>query len=227
MNGRDRAFIRSLVHRTKDRICVHCARPFRAKRASDRPRYCSEACREATRKARYREQNLAEAPKKLIRCYGCHKVRKPRNFYRDLNTKRGYGRTCKTCLASPSVKQQQKVRAARWTQRLRDTDPQRYLWREAQQRAKKTGVAFTIRVEDVRIPERCPVLGIPLFFGNRGNPNSPSLDRLEPSGGYTPSNVRVISFRANSLKHNATLEELRAIYRYVQAQLRRKDGDGK
>lgn len=111
--------------------------------------------------------------------------------------------------------------------RLRETDPQRYLWREARQRAKRSGVAFTLQPEHIQIPDRCPVLGIPLFFGERGNPNSPSLDRVNATVGYVPENVRVISFRANTIKHNATWEELRAVYLYVQAQVLRKPRDGR
>ena len=41
--------------------------------------------------------------------------------------------------------------------------------------------------------------------------SSPSLDRIIPSLGYVKGNIRVISFRANTLKNNATLSELELI----------------
>lgn len=73
------------------------------------------------------------------------------------------------------------------------------------------------------MPATCPVLGTPLAVG-RGDRNSPgpspcspSIDRIEPHLGYVKGNVRTISFRANEIKKNATLAELRAIVAYVEA----------
>lgn len=85
-------------------------------------------------------------------------------------------------------------------------------------RARKNGVEFSLVVEDIVIPEVCPVLGIPLIpcarnHGERGptEPNSPTIDRIDNSKGYTKDNVVVVSWRANRLKNNATLEEMRMI----------------
>ena len=67
----------------------------------------------------------------------------------------------------------------------------------------------TITVVDVIIPDLCPMLGIPLAMsvGAPSN-NSPSLDRIDSSKGYIPGNVWVISHKANSMKRDATREEL-------------------
>lgn len=84
----------------------------------------------------------------------------------------------------------------------------------AHARAKKAGVPFTITAADIIIPTHCPVLGIPLFpkLGKQGGgENSPSLDRVRPEKGYVPGNVIVISNRANRLKSDATVKELRDI----------------
>lgn len=56
---------------------------------------------------------------------------------------------------------------------------------------------------------KCPILGIELAWGGgaTGRDNSPSIDRLENTRGYTPDNCRVISWRANRLKSDATDEE--------------------
>jgi hypothetical protein len=84
----------------------------------------------------------------------------------------------------------------------------------ARSRAKVSEVPFTITVRDVVIPSHCPILGIPLFpmKGKKGGgDNSPSLDRIEPERGYVPGNIIVISNRANRLKSDATIEELRSI----------------
>jgi len=85
-------------------------------------------------------------------------------------------------------------------------------------RAKKNGMEFSLAKEDITIPETCPVLGIPLYkMKGRAGSNSPSLDRIRSSEGYVPNNVRVISYRANFLKNNATVEELEKVLVYMRS----------
>lgn len=84
----------------------------------------------------------------------------------------------------------------------------------ARVRARLAEVPFTIEAKDIVIPSHCPILGIPLFQvkGKKGGgDNSPSLDRIEPNRGYVPGNIIVISNRANRLKSDASIEELRSI----------------
>ncbi|MFN3573641.1 MAG: hypothetical protein ACK4TR_08950 [Phenylobacterium sp.] len=86
--------------------------------------------------------------------------------------------------------------------------------RAARSRAKRAGVPCTITVGDIVIPSHCPVLGIPLVrrLGKKGGcDQSPSLDRIVPELGYVPGNIVVVSRRANRIKNDATIEELRAI----------------
>lgn len=91
-----------------------------------------------------------------------------------------------------------------------------YLLRRAAARAKERGIPFTITAVDVVVPATCPVLGIPLAFGGReGRDNSPTIDRTIPTEGYVPGNVRVISYRANRIKTDATLAELQALVAYL------------
>lgn len=82
----------------------------------------------------------------------------------------------------------------------------------ARSRAKKKGLEFNITSKDVVIPEYCPILGLKLErapYGSRaGQPQSPSIDRLDATKGYIPGNVWVISRKANIIKTDATLDEL-------------------
>lgn len=73
----------------------------------------------------------------------------------------------------------------------------------ARLRASRNGRAFAIDLSDISIPDVCPVLGTAML--------QPSLDRIDSSRGYVPGNVRVISLRANTLKNNATVEELELV----------------
>lgn len=105
----------------------------------------------------------------------------------------------------------------------RATDPAvwaGYMISRTKHRAKKRGIEFGITAADLVLPDKCPVLGIPLVVGLgqgfRANPASPSVDRFDNNLGYVPGNVRIISYRANVLKNDATLEEMRAVLRYME-----------
>ena len=82
------------------------------------------------------------------------------------------------------------------------------LWLAARERAKKSGVDFTIKKSDIHIPDICPLLSITIKPGCADRHHSPSLDRKDNNFGYTPDNIWVISSRANTLKNNATGNEL-------------------
>lgn len=86
-------------------------------------------------------------------------------------------------------------------------------------RAARHGVPFSLRAEDITIPTVCPVLGKPLTLPDgSGGPGdySPSLDRIVPTLGYVAGNVRVISYRANRIRNDATLAELEAVLTYMK-----------
>ena len=89
------------------------------------------------------------------------------------------------------------------------TYPIKPLIYEARKRAKKLGIECTITEDDIVIPEFCPVLGIPIVpYQTENNRDScPSLDRISLQHGYVPGNVAVMSYRANRLKNDGTIDE--------------------
>ncbi len=91
----------------------------------------------------------------------------------------------------------------------RKENPEIFMLRNAKARALAKNLDFNIEIEDITIPEFCPILGIKLEI-SEGAPSSssPSLDRIIPELGYTKGNVRVISNLANSMKANATIDQL-------------------
>ncbi|WP_139375704.1 hypothetical protein [Sphingopyxis flava] len=127
----------------------------------------------------------------------------------------------------PSVKQKTRASVKRATpqkpRKVYEKDPRADLFWNAKRRARKAGIPFTITMDDIVIPSHCPVLGIPVFrmTGSKGGgDNSPSLDKINPNLGYVKGNVIVISGRANRLKADASIKELRDIASFY-ATLRR------
>ena len=91
-----------------------------------------------------------------------------------------------------------------------NTPREKRLWSAAKSRANRKGREFSIELSDIVIPDTCPVLGTPMV--------GPSLDRIDSSKGYVKGNVRVISKRANTLKNNATIEELELVLKDLKGE---------
>jgi hypothetical protein len=87
----------------------------------------------------------------------------------------------------------------------------------ARRRAREKGLDLNIDITDILIPEKCPLLDIPLQFNSvKCRDNSPTIDRIDCKLGYVKGNVQIISFKANTIKNNATVEELNLLTERLQ-----------
>ena len=105
---------------------------------------------------------------------------------------------------------------------MRKTSTEVYMFRGAKKRAKASGIPFSLEIEDIVIPETCPVFGFPLVknLGGKGPSSlSPSLDRIIPELGYVKGNIQVISYLANKMKSNATQEQLSLFAKWINNNL--------
>lgn len=95
-----------------------------------------------------------------------------------------------------------------------------YLLTTARKRAKQAGIECTIKESDIVVPDVCPILGVKLGR-SRGAVDraSPSLDRVDSSVGYVPGNVRVISWYANKMKNDLTVDQVRNLLSYMEGKL--------
>lgn len=110
-------------------------------------------------------------------------------------------------------------RATNWNARK---PPEHKMYNAARRRAEKKGIPFNIEISDIIIPKVCPILGIELRASKkRPSANSPSLDKIIPELGYVKGNIQVISWRANIIKHDASLDELQKIVDYIKDHLTR------
>lgn len=105
-----------------------------------------------------------------------------------------------------------------------NNNPKNVMVAAAKQRAKKLGLDFSLTVENCPdTPEYCPILGIrlePKREGTKGTfRGSPTLDRIDNTKGYTPDNLRVISYQANKWKSNMSIEDVERLLAYMKGEV--------
>lgn len=103
---------------------------------------------------------------------------------------------------------------------FREEAPWKLTYKNTRGGARKRGIEFNITEEYIKSiwNDVCPVLGIPLKANaSRYEDNSFSLDRIDNTKGYIEGNVVIISNRANKLKNNASLDELRKIVKFLES----------
>lgn len=92
----------------------------------------------------------------------------------------------------------------------------------AKARAKKSDIPFDLSLDylvsiypEVSI---CPIFGVQMVWNSMSGPrsNSPSLDRIHPAIGYVEGNVVWICHRANRIKSDATLDELKKLVDFYE-----------
>lgn len=131
---------------------------------------------------------------------------------RGINLKRGHTTSC-GCRGLETLAEQRTTHGQSRT-------PEYRLWVQAKSRARKFNRPFDIEHTDIVIPAYCPLLDIPLYRGiGRVGSNSPSVDCLRPELGYTKGNVWVVSYRANTIKNNLTLEQLQSFVDKIERKI--------
>ena len=95
------------------------------------------------------------------------------------------------------------------------TDFGNWVWRSKHgnnSRARKE-----LKVEDYNniMRTHCPLLEMELSYKSYEGKVCPSnyatLDKIDPSKGYVCGNIQILSYRANTLKNSATIDELKTI----------------
>ena len=136
-------------------------------------------------------------------CRLCNKEKNIDSFYLrlDTNTHRTECRSCQ------SGKRTEKAR------KIGSNEHIRVLLRDARHRAKKRNITFSLTIEDIKkiVIKKCPILGMKLKIGMDNWQNSPSLDRIDNDKGYIKENVIMVSHMANSIKNQATPDQIQKV----------------
>jgi hypothetical protein len=133
-------------------------------------------------------------------CTKCNDTKDLSSFGKYTKNKDGLKEVCKDC---------RKLEAKEY---FKTKDRQRHSLETIRARAKRMGIDFDLEYNDLIVPEKCPVFGYILertVYSEKKNRHlSPSVDRIDPSKGYTKNNIQIISNLANVMKHDATPEQL-------------------
>lgn len=142
---------------------------------------------------------------------------------RRLKRSKHYSATVRT---QPSVraKENEYHRAKRARQLDRDpiTHRVKKMLHHARERAKDDGVQCTLTLADIMgmVADTCPVLGLSFDWRAKArSERSPTLDRVDSHGGYTLSNVSMISWKANRLKNDGTASDHEKIAAWMRSKL--------
>ena len=140
-------------------------------------------------------------------CTKCKKLLPLSSFTKGPDN--GYRYQCRTCNNEYQLNQERrKKNSSNYYNRKKETNPQLFMWKQAKHRAQwdYNDMEFTLLIEDISIPEKCPYFNIP--FKALDKKYGYSLDRIDSTKGYTKDNIQVISRLANIMKNNATEQEL-------------------
>lgn len=154
-------------------------------------------------------------------CTHCHKLLPLEEFSINNGNSTGRKSHCRVCISNNiENKRLNKIRCSgyylrkgqRESRDWKRNNIKEYLYNSAKTRAKQRNEEFSIDLEDIIIPELCPLLGIRLQY-NEGikQDTSYSLDRIDSTKGYIKGNIWVVSLRANRIKNDSTIEELEMI----------------
>lgn len=128
---------------------------------------------------------------------------------------------CRLCakeryVRSPAIRKRERERV----RKRRARNVAGYMISVLRRNARKRGHEFALKPADILpLPTHCPILGIKLDYSGDGEgdrDNFASVDRFDSAIGYLPGNVTVISYRANWLKQDATLDELKRIVTWME-----------
>lgn len=139
-------------------------------------------------------------------CNGCNIEKHTSDFSIKNQTNDGLECICRICKSTHSKKKYSETKTQ---------TKNAYMLSRAKTRAKDKNLEFNIDINDVVIPNICPVLNIPIILGanNETKSNAPSIDRIDNSKGYTKDNIIIISYKANIIKNSASLNEMYLIYK--------------
>ena len=187
--------------------CLECNSPL----GKRQKKFCSRKCMNVRNAREFGMKHREENPNRYKVCGECNQSLNLNKFslIEKWNINSGTKDFCKKC--SKTIQQTEKLNRD-WK-----VDVAKLLYKNIKSRCKRIGREFSIELDDIIIPKKCPVFGFDLKREDRETwMCAPSVDRIDSSKGYIKGNVTVVSRRANILKRDATVEELEQLFNYYK-----------
>lgn len=179
----------------------------------------------------------AQHPKKL-KCSSCKEDKETKEFYiSNKYPKRGYEYRCIECskkrslgyheenreklctkwkIKRENLTKEQKEEIAEKSKIYYRQNLKKLLVSRARSRSTIQNLYCDITEDDIIILDKCPLLGIPFKYGSKHDKwFTYSLDRIDNSKGYIKGNVQVITYLANTMKSQATIEQLKTFAKNI------------
>ena len=174
-------------------------------------KFCSCKCMNVYNAKEFGMKHREENPNRYKVCEECNQSLNLNKFslIEKWNINSGTRDVCKKC--SKTIQQTEKLNRD-WK-----VDAAKLLYKNIKSRCKRIGREFSIELDDIIIPKKCPVFGFDLKREDRETwMCAPSVDRIDSSKGYIKGNITVVSRRANILKRDATIDELEQLLNYYK-----------
>lgn len=141
----------------------------------------------------------------MKQCKLCGQLKPLSEYHKQKTFKDGVDNRCKPC---------RKVLAAEKYKK----DWFKYTFILKRSYSKQNNIPFDLTPEYLESiwTDTCPITGVKFERHVKWQDNSPALDRIKPEKGYIKGNVVYISARANRIKYDATVEELRRIADWLE-----------
>lgn len=138
---------------------------------------------------------------KTYKCKKCKKEKLYKDFSEHKQCKLGIDTSaCKLCKKS----------AIDWTK----VPIEKKIYHRIKARSKTKNIEFNLELEDIVLPKKCPVFKKDFIYGDTNW--TYSIDRIDNSKGYIKDNIQIISNRANRLKGDFSIEELKLIVEFLE-----------
>lgn len=98
--------------------------------------------------------------------------------------------------------------------RIENYQHEKYIYYRLKSRCRINKIPFNLDLEDIVIPDVCPVFGTKFIVGDYNL--TASVDRITPSLGYVKGNIRIISNKANRIRNNVTSDDLITVANWLK-----------
>lgn len=133
-------------------------------------------------------------------CKTCNKEKESRAFSKHKGCVSGYDvSACKPC----------KKAKVDW----RKVPLEKRIYHRIKARSNKKHIEFDLDLEDIVLPNKCPILDHVFIYGDKDW--TYSVDRIDNNKGYIKGNIQILSNRANRMKGDFTIQELQALLKYL------------